>query len=290
MRISTENYVLTDRYGPLQAISMISDAGFDAFDASYYWLPDGSSLLSEGYLALADKMRNRADEYGIVCNQAHAPFAIKYGESFDEKNRNYRDIVRAIRAAGVLGAKVVVLHAIRIPKGINDTVHNYNLKFFSTLAPYAKEAGVKLGIENLFLRDEERRCIGGLLSSPEEVNAIIDALGDDTFCACVDIGHAAITGNDPANFIRKVGKRCLALHIQDCDKIDDRHMLPFTAKLDFASVADALCDVGYTGDVTLEIFKYYKTFPNERLATALKDACSAANTIRESLKKTKVYV
>ena len=290
MKISTENYVLTDRYGPLQAISMISDAGFEAFDASYYWLPDGSPLLAEGYLSLAERMRRKADECGIVCNQAHAPFAIKYGESFDEKNKNYRDIVRSIRAAGVLGAKVVVLHAIRIPKGINDTFHNYNLGFFGSLAPHAKKAGVKLGIENLFLRDEERRCIGGLLSSPEEINAIIDALDDDVFCACVDVGHASITDNDPADFIRKVGKKCLALHIQDCDKIDDRHMLPFTSKLNFASIREALLDIGYEGDVTLEIFKYYKTFPNERLAIALKDACSAARTIRESLKKTKVYV
>lgn len=290
MKISTENYVLTDRYGPLQAISMISNAGFDAFDASYYWLPDASPLLAEGYLSLAEKMRRKAEDCGIVCNQAHAPFAIKYGESFDEKNKNYRDIVRAIRAAGVLGAKVVAVHAIRIPKGVNETVHNYNLKFFGSLAPYAKEAGVKLGVENLFLRDGERRCIGGLLSTPEELNAIIDALGDDVFCACVDVGHASITGNDPAEFIRKVGKRCLALHIQDCDKIDDRHMLPFTTKLDFDSITNALFDVGYSGDVTLEIFKYYKTFPNERLAVALKDACSAARALRESLKKTKVYV
>ncbi len=288
MRISTENYVLTDRYGPLQAISMIREAGFEAFDASYYWLPDGSSLLGEGYLSIAEKMRKKAEECGIVCNQAHAPFAIKYGEPFDERNKSYRDIVRSIRAAGILGAEVVTIHAIRIPKGINDTVHNYNLGFFSSLVPYAKEVGVKLGIENLFLRDEERRCIGGLLSTPYEINSIIDALDDSIFTACVDTGHASITGNDPAEFIRSLGKRIGAVHIQDCDRIDDRHLLPYTSKLNFTSIASALSEVGYAGDVTLEIFKYYKTFPNEKLPLALRAAYGAASRLRNEIQRKRV--
>ena len=70
---------------------------------------------------------------------------------------------------------------------------------------------------------------------------MLDALDSPWFVACVDLGHASITGFEPEEFIRGMDSQILrALHVQDTDYLDDRHQLPFLAKLNWPEIMKAL--------------------------------------------------
>ena len=60
MKLSIETYVMRHRFGDIKAIEMISKAGFDALDYSYYWVDEDSPILaflklvSEGNATILD--------------------------------------------------------------------------------------------------------------------------------------------------------------------------------------------------------------------------------------------
>lgn len=50
MKLSTETHVARQHFGVYDGIKAIKDAGFDAFDFSYYWLgEDESKIIGEDY-------------------------------------------------------------------------------------------------------------------------------------------------------------------------------------------------------------------------------------------------
>ena len=65
-----------------EAIKMIADAGFDAYDISLFELTRNEEYLfnSPDYVEIAKEMREYADSIGIVCNQSHAPFPSSTGK------------------------------------------------------------------------------------------------------------------------------------------------------------------------------------------------------------------
>lgn len=93
------------------------------------------------------------------------------------------------------------------------------------------------------------------------------------FVACVDVGHAAITGTEPEDFLLQMKPEQLqAVHIQDGDYRADRHTLPFLGNFFWEAIMAALRKVGYTGDLTFEIFGYLSHVPSALLPSALRFA------------------
>ena len=77
------------------------------------------------------------------------------------------------------------------------------------------------------------------------------------------------------DFIKDVNPGILkALHVQDNDYMEDRHILPYTGKLNWEAIMKSLKKAEYTGDLTLEIIKFLDKFPNELLPETLKFAAS----------------
>ena len=90
---------------------------------------------------------------------------------------------------------------------------------------------------------------------------------------CVDIGHAALTGYEPEDFIKDINPNFLkSLHVQDNDYLDDRHTLPYTGVLNWKAIMTSLKAAGYTGDLTFEITKYLGKFPKEIFPDVLRFA------------------
>ena len=113
MKLSVETYIFRERFDDQTAIQMIKDAGFDAFDYSMYWMSDGKDMLGEDYRERALKLRSLADKIGISCNQAHAPCDFRYCDELNEANMAYCRLVRSIEIASILGAKNIIVHAIK---------------------------------------------------------------------------------------------------------------------------------------------------------------------------------
>ena len=114
MLISTGTAALSCAFGDKEAIKILVDAGFDAFDYSFgdwdlYELKEREKeILSGNFVGYAKELRKFADECGIVCNQAHAPFPSSRGTEEDEEIFEY--LTRSMEFAATLGAKVIVIH------------------------------------------------------------------------------------------------------------------------------------------------------------------------------------
>lgn len=271
MKLSVELFNLSRLFGDFKAVDMALEAGFDAVDYSFYWENEASEMLGDNYREYAEKLRKYLDEKGIECNQAHAPFSVEYDYEAAENKQAYIRIMRSVEAASILGAKCIVVHSISVPKEVDFI--EYNIEYYKKFIPYCKKYGICVAVENLFGVDEKRKQIIGKLGSPKELNSIVEKINSPWIVACVDLGHAALTGYEPEEFIDGMNPKILrALHVQDTDYITDLHTLPYTGKLNWEKIMFSLKNAGYEGDITFEIFQYLKKFPNELIQDALNFA------------------
>lgn len=273
MKLSVELSALTVKFGDYKAAELAKEAGFDAIDYSYYWDGENETVLGEGYREYAQNLRAHLDKIGIVCNQAHAPFSLKYGCAFDTSDKQYLWLVHSIESAAILGAENIIVHSLAVPQDVDFEA--YNLKYYKSLVPYCEKFGIHVSVENLFSYDSKRHYYKGRLGSPEELNRMVEKINSPWINACVDIGHAALTGYEPEDFIAKMSSNVLkALHVHDNDYIGDRHIIPYTGELNWDAIMKSLKNIGYDGELTFEIFCYLKKFPDELVPDALKLAVS----------------
>ena len=126
----------------------------------------------------------------------------------------------------------------------------------------------------------------GRLGTAEELNAFLDRLDPEVFCACIDLGHARLVYSDPADFIRKIGlPRLQSLHVQDTYYLLDAHTLPYLGKQNWDDITSALAEVGYAGDFTLEVFLFLGAFPQNSLSDALQLAYTVGRGLIEKIEK-----
>ncbi len=264
MRLSTQTSVLAARFGYVQAIRMIAEAGFDCFDLSM-----GSAMRDhdDDPLNLSDwqktvlAMKSEAEHCGICCNQAHAPFRLSFGSpDTAEKDRVMEErIHRSIRIAAMMGAKTIVVHPMRYDDDV-DKMRQESVAFIRRLLPDCEQHGISLAIENI-----------KTTASAELLCRVIDEVNSPFAVACLDIGHAYYLGQDGAEMIRSIGPgRLQALHIHDNDFAHDSHTMPFLGKIPFPQVMTALKETGYRGDFTFEADCFLQHLPDEALPAALR--------------------
>lgn len=282
MNLSVETYVMRERFGDKAAIKMIKDAGFDCFDYSLYWVNGEKNMLGDDYLSRAKDLHAYAVDLGIKCNQTHAPFNLKYSDNFDVSNEKYLELIRSLEVSSVMGAKTVIVHAIKddIPSEID--VSELNKRFYLSLIPYCERFGIDISVENLFNYNDG--VITPVLSQPNEHIEFVKSLNSDRFNICLDIGHSAITGILPQNAILGMNNHILkALHIHDNDFKADCHAMPYFGNFDWDKICSALKSIGYDGDLTFEIFGTLSKLPNNLLLDALVFARKLGNVLIEKI-------
>ena len=85
------------------------------------------------------------------------------------------------------------------------------------------------------------------------MNRLLDELDSDGFVMCLDIGHVAITGTEPEDYIRGMSnKRLKALHVHDTDGLRDRHWLMGDGVIDWVDFGNALSEIGFEGCFSIE--------------------------------------
>ena len=278
MKLSIDNGMLLARFDVFESSVMIKEAGFDCVDMTYYTSSLESPLLNDEYRGYAQKLRAHFDDLGLECNQAHAPFTFKYGDKMTIEDINYRAIVRSMESASILGAKVIVVHSV----GHRDNGEilfdrEYNIGYYRSFIPYCEKFGIRIAVENLFEYAENGGFIGRL-GSPEELSEFIKELDSPYFCACVDTGHASLTGYKPEDFISSMSADVLkVLHVHDGDYKGDRHTLPYLSGFNWQGIMSSLKNIGYDGELTFEILNYFGKFPIELIPEAL---CLAEKTGR----------
>ena len=286
MKLSVETYLLRNKYGDQKAFAMLHEAGFDAVDYSFYWHED-PWFMREHSREHAAQLRTWLEEYGMCCVQAHAPFDMLWGEDFDLSNPHYLLTVKAIEGAALLGAKCIVVHALdkAVETPLEETVE-MNYRYYKSLEPWAAKFGIQIAVENLFLYDLKRKRCAGLFGSPDALCAMLRKLDSPWFTACVDVGHASLSGWEPEDFIRRMDPQFLgALHIQDTDYLDDRHTLPYLGDFKWEAIMAALREKNFRGGINLEIFLYMERFPEALLPDALAMAAKVGRHLMAQLEE-----
>lgn len=269
MTVSQTNGIFLKNFTAEETVDMMANGGFDAIDfdfsrEEYHGEHTDSLKGKDRFLYLKDY----ANSKGIYFNQAHAPFPSGTNDK-SETDAMFHSIVRSMRNASYLGVKNIIVHPkhhlVYKESGNPEKLFEENMKFYKSLQPYCEEYGVRVCLENLwqgFSMIAGWRVVCSVCSKPEEYLRYLNNLDSDCFGACLDIGHAIIVHEDPADYIHKLGNRLVALHVHDVDGLDDCHMMPFHGGMaDWDKITQALRDTNYNGDFTLEVLRLFSPLP-----------------------------
>ena len=283
MKISTEIGSVSKKVGERKAVEYVAKAGFDAWDFSmfsvvtYDWskrmavINEENPLNHANYLAYARELRKIGEDLGIHCNQSHAPFPTANPVVVDR-------LCRCIEATAEAGGKICIVHPD------NNKTPEENAEFYQTILPFAKGCGVKIATENMWNWHYDKNIAApAACSDPKSFLAHLEAVNDDSFVACLDIGHAEMQGlNTTApEMIRALGGHLQALHIHDNDLIHDSHQIPFSMDIDFNAIAVALKEIGYSGYLTLEADAYLNNHTAENTFEGVCDLAQSAKKLRD---------
>lgn len=280
MKISTEIHSASKIVGEERAIEYIAKSGFTAWDFSMFDMinydDDTGSVLSSShplsgnrYLEFAQKLRKIGLDNGIVCNQSHAPFP-----SSAKEVRSY--FKRAIECTAEAGGKICIIHPD------NDKTAEENAEMYFELLPFAKSYNVKIATENMWNWNFENYCAApAACSDLKSFIAHIDAVSDENFVACLDIGHAEMNGlnTSATEMIFGLGNHLQSLHIHDNDCHYDLHELPGRGSIDFLPILKALKEIGYKGDLTLESSSFLKEYTAENVFDGIKKMSDSAKNL-----------
>lgn len=266
MKLVTTTHLLEERFGLKAAIRMIKESGFDGYDCSLFEsMKPGKPLALTAYLDYAREVRIYADSLGIPCTQTHAPYpSLPTLEAIDAVVETQ---LRAIEISAILGAEIIVIH----PASCTDVHGNFE-HLYSKLIPKAEELGIKIATENMFFFDSKTKTASpAACGTVEDFIKYVDYPRSEHFTACLDIGHSELKNMEGAvQFIEKMGKdRILALHVHDNDKISDKHIIPFSGKINWDEVCSALAQIGYKGNFTFEADYTFQNYPDELMKNAL---------------------
>ncbi len=282
MKTSTSISPAARLVGEEKAVEYVAKAGFDAWDFSMFDIcrydPNiqhvvaaDHPLAAANYLSHARKLKQIGLDNGIVCNQSHAPFP-----SVLPGMHSY--LMRAIECTAEAGGKICIIHPA------NHKSAEENAEMYRALLPFAKDCGVKIATENMWNWNHEKNesCFAACATS-ESFLEHLRAVNDDYLVACLDIGHAEMRGSGegaPA-MIRALKGHLQALHIHDNDQWHDSHQIPMSMKIDFAAMVQALKDINYSGDFTLECDEYLKDHDAETVLSGLKDMYASVRKLAD---------
>lgn len=279
MKISTEIDSIAMHIGEEKAVELVAKTGFDAWDFSMFEMcnnkngvlvPTNHPTAQSNYLAFARRLKQIGLDNGIICNQGHAPFPSS------PKSKDW--LKRAIECLAEAGGEICIIHPM------NNGTPQENAEMYFELLPFAKEHNVKIATENMFnWSNLLNHAKFAACATPKSFNDHLDAVNDDHFVACLDIGHAEMKGSktNAPEMIRALGKRLKALHIHDNDKLHDSHQIPFSMNVDFVAVVDALKEIRYDGYFTLEASSYLESFKKEDVEKGVNDLYNSAKRLAD---------
>jgi sugar phosphate isomerase/epimerase len=115
------------------------------------------------------------------------------------------------------------------------------------LAAYAETLGVKLAIEY------EPQFV---INSTEMLLTAIDEIGMPNVGINCDIGHVFLCDPDPLAAIRASAPLMLQCHVENMAAGVHDHLVPWEGDMDLKTYIDTLKEIGYTGALGLDLYKY----------------------------------
>lgn len=241
-----------------QAMQTAKDAGFDGIELTLDAEGDVTMQTTAAQLA---EIRSAAQELGLALPSVASSLFWAYSftsDDPDEREQAHQAAVCEIQTAKALGADTVLV----VPGSVSvefvperpvvayDVCWERALQEMKRLAPIAEEAGINIGIENVWNR---------FLLSPLEMRQFLDEIGSERVGAYFDVGNVVYSGY-PEQWIRILGKRIKKVHFKDFRRNPgglNSFVDILSGDVDWPAVMQAFADIGYDDWVTGEMIPPY---------------------------------
>ncbi len=232
---------------------VMKEHGYDGFDYQELASVPNSPLYKmsdEDFKAYLTKVKKSAAKNGLDIHQLHGAMPCVDFATEEGCQRQIECFKKSILGAEILSCPKIVVHPFM--PGLETNSPNeevevaLNARLFKQLAPFAREHGVTVCIENVAAPQ------GTAMSYIENIKRVLDEVNDEYIKACLDTGHFEAVGTDIYGAICLLGAHLAALHVQDSAFGQDRHAPPFQALVDWNGFARGLKDIGFKGVVSLE--------------------------------------
>ena len=291
LRVGVQSAGWYSKDDPDGSFAYIKSCGFNAIDFNIdHYLPTSKLAKEDGpYTSFFDKdieeilafftpLKEAAEKHDVAIAQMHAPFPIWFKDKDELNDYIFMALEKCLAVCRHVGCPAIVVHPTQ--RSTKEKEHACNLDNYRRLIPAAKKYGVKICLENIFMR-RPGRIQQGRCSNVEEACWYIDTLnkeaGGDYFGFCLDIGHANLTNRNLCEYIKELGDRLTILHIHDNNGLDDMHMIPYSYLAtptshvcDWEGFVTGLKEIGYKGALAFETFRIFSAYPRAVWTEALK--------------------
>lgn len=308
--VSTARWI--DEKDHVASIKRIKKCGFEALDYQINsWFRQ--TLDAEKLTSFFDKsvkelcehytpMRDTAREEEVCFSQFHAPLPMYFPDD-PIRTEYYAQVTEKMMAlAAFLDCPSIVVHPWGTLKSTKEEEYEVNMKLYRRLMPAAKKYGVRICLENMFSgylgEDGREILVPGVCADVDETCKYIDALnkeaGEELFGFCLDIGHANVAEVDIYEFIKKLDKRLIDLHLHENDGKSDTHAIPYTQEcaahpgkrpIDWELVLKGLREVGFEGALSFETQHAIEVLPEELKSDALTYIASIGKYFRKRMQE-----
>lgn len=249
-------------YRPMEGIRLCAEAGFRHIDFNFTHAPKENRPFSgENWESWVSQVRDTCRECGITVTQTHAYwFWLKDMTSREHWEWSEAMVRRSVAATAMLNPGAwMVTHprSVYDAEGFNmEKTLEYNYARCSELGELARKHGVGIAVENLFPLEGKI----DYAAQPEDLLALLDRLNDPVFGICWDFGHAHMAKLDHLAALEQVASRLKVTHIHDNKGKGDDHFIPSFGNIPWKTIMPKLKQVGYTGNLNLEV-SMFNTIP-----------------------------
>lgn len=252
---------------PEDAIAKAKAYGFEALELC---IGADGELGLETTEARCREIVSRAEDAGIALRSvASGTYWGRAVGDADEASRRAAvdDLTKLVRITHWLGAKTL----LTIPGAVDvffapdravqsyESVREQALAGLRAVAPQAEDAGVRMGIENVWNR---------FLMSPTEMMHFIDEVDSPAVGAYLDVANVLPFGY-PEQWLRILKGRIVGIHFKDFRRAvgtAEGFVDLLEGDVDWPAVVSAIEEIGYDGPVVAEMIPLYRHYPEVRVA------------------------
>jgi len=256
--------------GSLEVSTFLKAAKRHGYDAVELCVGEGGALGLNSDKAKCQAIVAEAEDLGLTIPSTAS--GLYWGRALGDSSFSARahaadDLKKMLQISGWLGAKthLTIPGAVEVfflpEREIIDYSHvwEFAASGLKEILPYAEEAGVRMGIENVWNK---------FLMSPIEMKHFLDQFDSPFIGSYLDVANVLPFGY-PEQWLRILGDKIVGIHFKDFRKAVgtiEGFVDLLEGDVNWPEVMKAIDEIGYSGPVVGEMIPYYKHYPDVRLA------------------------
>ena len=263
MKLSAGTFYI-EKYGAAKGAERMAELGFFGLDV------DLSDVENEFYAARDEEfivkllaLKNSLAKFGVKALLARGPLPRKT-YSDEERALTFEKTVKAMVAVRHLGGSSLTVAPIYFSEIAEcDKALSAAREYYAALSEVAKGLGVTLCLENAANENP--------LSSFASLLSLVEKVASPSLRLSLSVAAANSAGENPAALVMEAGKLLSVVHAEDSLPNDVTPLPLFDGTVDWAALAEALFNEGYTGILSATAPAYpLGATPSEEEARALE--------------------